>query len=278
MEDAMRIPKFIKALCKFCDTDPSRYALGGVKCEHSGGVSAMTATDGRYLASVSYADDSDGDLDVIVNGKQLAKAVSAVGTGASSKLSEHLYADDTDKSATIKGDGIASAELCDGRFPRYRDVFPDVNNDDYARATLDPAMLKTIAELYIAATAKQKGKGVRVWVPKDSTGALLFSYVTDKNEIVRTVLMPMAHAEGDYPGEACPQSTQPEPEAVDDNATPLPDVEDDEAYDGEDDEAGGPLDEQPAPPPECVDDDTLAPTFAEPASSLPPPAPLPAGW
>lgn len=274
----MRIPKFIKALCKFCDTDPSRYALGGVKCEHSGGVSAMTATDGRYLASVSFPDDSDDTVDAIVNGKQLAKAVSAVGTGASSKLSEHLYADDTDKFATIKGNGIASAELCDGRFPQYRDVFPDVDRIDYACVTLDPVMIKTIAELYIAATAKQMGKGVRVWVPADGTSAVLFSHVTDNKEVVRTVLMPMANVHEDYPGEATADSTQPEPEAVDDNATPLPDVEDDEAYDGEDDEAGGPLDDQPAPPPECVDDDTLAPTFAEPASSLPPPAPLPAGW
>lgn len=51
----MRIPAFVKQLAKVCDTESSRYALGGIRCQSDGTTAHLTATDGRVALCLSRA-------------------------------------------------------------------------------------------------------------------------------------------------------------------------------------------------------------------------------
>lgn len=183
----MRIPKFIKQLAKFADSTSARYALGGVYCEHKDGVSAVTATDGRFLASVSYVDAEAASADAVVNAKELVKAVTATAVAAKSRTALGLEVDGD--RATVHGNGQATASIVDGRFPRYRDVFAD-KDGEYACVKLDPKMLKIVAELY-SACVSVNDKGVDIWVPLDSTKPTFFAHTTEAGEVVRAIQMPL---------------------------------------------------------------------------------------
>lgn len=241
----MRIPKFIKQIVKFVDSEASRYALGGVLCEHVDGVSTLTATDGRYLTSVSFKDDlADTEVNAIVDGKTLAKAATAVDATKGVAMTMQVQ----DGIATLRNCGrAATAEVKEGKFPRYRDVF-DGKDGAYACVKLDPKMLKVICELY-AAVVSEVDKGVDIWVPHDPTKATFFCRTTTEGEVVRTVLMPLA---SDYPQKSVPEF----PAAV---GAVLAEA----AEDAEPAAEADSVDDTPAPPPELVDSDTLAPTFAD---------------
>lgn len=271
----MRIPKFIKQIIKFCDKDASRYALGGVKCEHSSGVSTLCATDGVALTQVSYEDDDAvADINAVVDGAPLSKAFTAAGRSKSSKLPTMLEIEGD--AARIYGDGQATATTNEGSFPRYRDLFVGKNVDGpHTSVRLDPTRLKAVAELY-AAVPNLKPY-VDVYVPHDGSCPVLFAATSSDGEIVRTLVMPMVlenvgEKQPPFPGEASTPpaetaSTQPDEVVVDE-------PDDDDEWTGAEEVDDTPAVEQPAPPPECVDDDTLAPTFSE----LPEAGAMPAGW
>lgn len=106
------------------DVDSARYALGGVLLEIEGGEASAVATDGRRLAWVKLGVEPSADIKpnrVVVPVKAvkaIAKATDAFGASVAVEWSESAVAF-RGESATI---------LCravDGRFPRWRDVFPD---------------------------------------------------------------------------------------------------------------------------------------------------------
>lgn len=277
----MRIPKFIKQIIKFADPTDCRYALGGVKCEHTSGVSTLCATDGRALTQVSFKDDdAESDIDAVVDGAPLAKAFTAVKHSKSSKMAVTLEVDGD--VAHIHGDGDATASVNDGRFPRYRDLFVGKNVDGpHTAVRLDPTLLKAVAELY-AAVPNLKPH-VDMYVPHDTSCPVLFAATSSDGEIVRTLVCPMVlenvgAKQPPFPSEASapyvkPASTEPaEPECTrpDDESV----YQADDEWTGVEEVEDAPAVEQPAPPPECVDDDTLAPTF----SDLPTAGAMPAGW
>ena len=227
----MRIPKFLKNIIKFCDTEASRYALCGVKCEHKDGVSVYTATDGRALTSVSFVDtEHEGDaVDAVVDGKPLAKAFTAAGRSRGSKLPTLL---EFEKGmAQVCGDGQATATTHEGRFPRYGDVMP-ADSAGHVVTRLDASLLKAIAELY--ASLDMPKPFVDVYVHESKREAVLFAATTDHGEVVRTVLMPMA----------CDGQTLP----------PFPPAASAEVAEE---------DNTPAPPPELVDDEVLAASLSD---------------
>ncbi len=228
----MKIPAFIKSLCKLCDTESSRYALGGVKCEAGLHASAMTATDGKLLASVSFPDQNEDAFDLIVAGKDMARAYAA--------HVSRIGGDDTcvvleprGKEVTIAGGkGSTLVAPIDGRFPNYRQVLPTGGagpadkhspdlHDGYVSVMLDPAMLGKLCDLYVEAAGRKPAaglKGMTLWV-KDSESAVYLSaaYHPDGTEyVIRAAIMPLA---ADGPGKAAVYPTAYDKPATDPTAT-----------------------------------------------------------
>lgn len=257
----MKLPGFIKKIAAVCDTESSRYALGGILCEHSGKHSTVVATDGRKLVAVDYEDASgEAEQSFIVDGKSVCKAVTAVCTHKSERAVVSLVNGQVRvEGHKSLGDGgpngnVATAAHIDGRFPRYKDVFGiyDEPLGNYACVKLDPAYIIQLAEI-VKAAQSEASRGVYLWVNHSDPAKAVYMHMHgEEGELVRAVLMPLA-TDGDATTGACTeyprpeftgQETGPEPESYDDH----PDrgnVEQDEPVVG-----GG--------PPECLDDDTIA--------------------
>jgi hypothetical protein len=182
----MKLPSFIRQLVRCCDSESSRYALGGVKCESASAMSTVTATDGRQLVTVSYADDpGTGTVDTIIDGKSLAKAVAAV---AAKNTPVKL-----DGATVCSRGGHSSVQVIEGRFPRYEDVFGIYEDDpaDYVCTKLDPDLLGKLCDVFSATQGDSASKGVDVWV-KDCSSPVYFARTTAEGECIRAVLMPLA--------------------------------------------------------------------------------------
>jgi len=226
----MKIPAFIKSLCRLCDTESSRYALGGVKCEADGSVSAMTATDGKLLASVSFPDQNADAFDVIVAGKDMARAYAA---HVSKNDVAGVVLEPRGKEVTIAGGkGSTLVAPIDGRFPNYRQVLPTGGagpadkhspdlHDGYVSVMLDPAMLGKLCDLYVEAAGPRRAaglKGMTLWV-KDGESAVYLSaaYHPDGTEyVIRAAIMPLA---ADVPGKAAVYPTAYDKPTTDPTAT-----------------------------------------------------------
>lgn len=187
----MRIPSFIKALIGCTDTESSRYSLGGVKAEHRDGVSILTATDGRQLVSVSYADTPRGDdpdtevLDVVLDGKSLSKAF-GVANKRGKDTSVSAAAGTTGKMIVEGGGGSAFVDTTEGRFPRWRDCFgSDLDARGGCSVAVCPELLTQVLAVYKAANVSSVG----VWV-KDGNSAIGFAGRAPSGEEIRAILMP----------------------------------------------------------------------------------------
>jgi len=183
----MRLPAFLKAVVGCTDSESSRFSLGGVKCEHTAGASCVTATNGRLLVNVSYPDDhgdEDADgFDVVVEGKSLSKAFAY----AHHKRAETVLAELDGKAVVSGANGIAHANLCEGRYPRWRDVFGDTG--EHHHVILDPALVIDVLKVF-----KDAGlSAVNVYAHGDNRPAY-FAATTPAGEVVRAIVM---HKEGD---------------------------------------------------------------------------------
>jgi len=218
----MKIPTFLKTLIRFCDSDASRFALGGVKCESRDGLSKLTATDGRVLACVSYPDAAPGaEVDLIANGKSLSSALTAslMKGGLSLQPDGHL----SSSRASV------SIETVDGRFPRYEDVF-SIHEDPsgYVAVKVDPHLLKRLCELH-AAAQNESARGLVIWA-KNAQSPIFTSgqHLGDDGVeyTIRGVLMPLA-ADDPAKGYAYPARPQGGGErlATDHGDTPQADPE-----------------------------------------------------
>lgn len=179
----MKIPTFIKQLAKVCDTESSRYALGGIKCQSDGTTAQLTATDGRILANVYFADDDAVPCDVIVEGKQLASVpVAAFKERRGVTFDGH----------TLRHGGTrADLTPIEGRFPRFEDVFT-IHDEPagYVAVKLDPAYLKTLCEL-AHGVGGEVCKGVVLWV-KDAQSCVFGDARSSEGHVARLAIMPLA--------------------------------------------------------------------------------------
>jgi len=185
----MRLPVFIKAIIGCADTESSRYALGGVKCDSADNVSSVTVTDGRKLLSVSYGDECDA-VDCIIEAKPLAKAYAAASVKGRNTVFEVV---DT-KAMVVGSGGAATAPLLDGKFPRWRDVFGDTSA--HKQIGVKPELLIDLLAVFKAAGVE----GVRVYVG-DADSAIYFAGTAPTGEVLRAVLMPMSLDAAPFPGE-----------------------------------------------------------------------------
>lgn len=193
----IRLPKFIRSLVGCCDAASSRYALGGVKVEAHDGVAHLVATDGRILVNVSYQED--GTLpgnEAIVAGKALATAFGSV---AKAKCDERLDlstvkgVDGQDRAVALvsgrKAAVPAAVEVVEGRFPRWRDVFPDMAPTFSIR--LDCELLAQVCKVFAEA-----GTPRATFHFTDAGSALRIDAVAPTGEVIRAVVMPVGAENG----------------------------------------------------------------------------------
>jgi hypothetical protein len=180
----MKIPAFIKQLAKVCDTEASRFALGGIKCQSDGKTAQLTATDGRILANVYYPDADATALDVIVEGRLLASAPAAAFKDTRGVT--------LDGGTLLHGGTRADVTPVEGRFPRYEDIFTIHDDDatDYVPVKLDPAYLKTLCEL-AHAVGGTTSKGIVLWV-KDAQSCVFADARSGEGHVARLAIMPLA--------------------------------------------------------------------------------------
>lgn len=202
----MKLPRFFKALVGCVDSASSRFALGAVCCERVAGTAYLTATDGRQLVSVTYDDDGADAPAVLMEGKSGAKAFAAA-YGGKRRPDVAFETIDGGKRAMVNGGGGSGiAEVSEGRYPRWRDVFATV--PECAPVILDPELLGQALEVFKAAGVA----GVRVWFEPGTDRVMLSG--TAEGATIRAVVM---HRASDAPGkvEKWPRfAFQPEPVAA----------------------------------------------------------------
>lgn len=189
----MRLVSYLKAIVGCTDNSSSRYTLGGVKAEHRDGVSHLVATDGRQLVHVSYADEA-ADTDIVINGPTLSRAFSAT----SSRKRIPIFEQTSPTAVMLNGEGTATADIVEGRFPRWRDCFPE--KPAVTQVSLCPELLTDVVNVFKQA----KVESVRLYVGSPEEG-VRFAATTSTGEVIRAILMPKEAdiaADSPFPGEA----------------------------------------------------------------------------
>ena len=151
----IRVPcdQFVRAVRSVVyatDDESSRYALGAVLLEVKDNTLTLVATDGRRLACVEIDPAEEQNVDdrnVLVPSHALATMASIAAGNPDSAV--QLDATPSEVVATIDG-AIVTARQIDGRFPRWRDVFPKreatpsvVNVQELLSATKAAAIVAT---------------------------------------------------------------------------------------------------------------------------------------
>ena len=138
------------------DNESSRYALGGVKMELDDGRLFAVGTDGRRLAKMEGPIERNGEPTplgdaTIVPGRSLQLIDRVLGDDGAVRLalrqSEALVA--TEK-ATI------STRLLEGRFPKWRDVFPQRNESAQIELTVGP-FFAAVRQAMIVTSEESRG-------------------------------------------------------------------------------------------------------------------------
>lgn len=153
-----RLPadQFVRAVraCSYaCDSESSRYALGAVLIDVTGSDPTFVATDGRRLSAVKTEIDQavdDSQTLVPAFGMRLAATLAERSDG-----SVQIEATTSDVVLTFDG-GVLTARLVDGRFPRWRDVFPEAKTEPHV---INRAELLS-ATRAAAVVASEQSKGV----------------------------------------------------------------------------------------------------------------------
>jgi DNA polymerase-3 subunit beta len=138
------------------DNESSRYALGGVLLELSATGVIAVGTDGRRLAKM------EGPCQI--HGGEAAEAQPIVPARAMQLVERSLGGPDTPVQIAVRGSEILvrtagttiSARLVEGRFPRWRDVFPE--RPDAARVHLMAGpLLAAVRQAAIVTSEQSKG-------------------------------------------------------------------------------------------------------------------------
>lgn len=111
----------VRAVRHSTDNESSRYALGAVLVDVADGVVNIVATDGRRLSLAECEHDlAVDDGQTLVPGRVMA-ILARLASGTEGSV--QLEADANTLMATI-GSHTVTAQLTQGRFPRWRDVVP----------------------------------------------------------------------------------------------------------------------------------------------------------
>jgi DNA polymerase-3 subunit beta len=106
------------------DNESSRYALGAVLVEVQGDTVTFVATDGRRLSRVEVEHDLAVDDSATLISRRAITTMARLAESVGDDGSVQLEASGTTVVAEIGGTTV-TARLTEGRFPRWRDVFPE---------------------------------------------------------------------------------------------------------------------------------------------------------
>jgi len=138
------------------DNESSRYALGGVLLELSATSAIAVGTDGRRLAKMEGpAEARGGDTGVaqpIVPARAMQLVERCLGAA---DAPVHVVARPSEILVRTGGTTV-SARLVDGRFPRWRDVFPDRPDAVRVNVVAGP-LLAAVRQAAIVTSEQSKG-------------------------------------------------------------------------------------------------------------------------
>jgi len=138
------------------DNESSRYALGGVLVELSGGSVIAVGTDGRRLAKMqgpattTGGEPSAGEPIVPARAMQLVERCLG-----SAELPVHVAVHSSEVLVRC-GATTVSARLVEGRFPRWRDVFPERPEAIRVNLVVGP-LLASVRQAAIVTSDQSKG-------------------------------------------------------------------------------------------------------------------------
>jgi DNA polymerase-3 subunit beta len=138
------------------DNESSRYALGGVLVEFAEGRAIAVGTDGRRLAKmegpVASSGGSPSGAQPIVPARAMQLVERCLG---SQDAPVHVAVRPSEIIVRTCGTTI-SARLVEGRFPRWRDVFPDRPDATRVSVTAGP-LLAAVRQAAITTSEQSKG-------------------------------------------------------------------------------------------------------------------------
>ena len=145
----------IRATIYATDPDSSRYALGAIQLEVAGDEATFIATDGRRLSTATAEHDQAVDNSETLIPVRAAKLMARLADQFGGEGSVQLEKAGGTLIATI-GKTTVSAQIVQGRFPKWRDVFPE---RDVKSAVVDRLLLSGAVTAAAIVTSEQS-KGV----------------------------------------------------------------------------------------------------------------------
>lgn len=138
------------------DNESSRYALGGVLVELGGATVIAVGTDGRRLAKMegpcqSHGDDG-GEVQPIVPARAMHLIERCLGA---TEAAVH-FAVGASEIIVRTAETTISARLVSGRFPRWRDVFPDRPDAAQVKLVAGP-LVAAVRQAAIVTSEQSKG-------------------------------------------------------------------------------------------------------------------------
>lgn len=143
----------VKGVVFATDNESSRFALGAVLVEVKGETVSFVATDGRRLSLVECEHDLAVDDSQTLVPSRVMAILSRLAT-AQEDGSVQLEATATELIAEV-GTATVTARLIEGRFPRWRDVLPDL--DAEPTTVLAEQLLAAVKAAAIVTTESSKG-------------------------------------------------------------------------------------------------------------------------
>lgn len=157
---ADQFARAVKAVAYACDNESSRYALGGVLVEVQDGTATFVATDGRRLSRVDVEIDQAVDNTTTLWPSRAINVVAVIAGHSDGAV--QLESAGNELIATIDGTVVA-ARVLDGRFPPWRDVFPERS----VKATAVNANELLAATRQAAIVTSEQSKGVLFAITAD---------------------------------------------------------------------------------------------------------------
>jgi DNA polymerase-3 subunit beta len=139
------------------DNESTRYALGGILLEMINEEVVAVATDGRRLARMQGRGEA-------VGGHRTGEVMTIVPSRAMQLLERTLGDHETDVLLTVRandilvksGRAVVFSRLVDGRFPKWRDAFPNRPDSQKIALPVGP-LLSAVRQAAIVSTSETRG-------------------------------------------------------------------------------------------------------------------------
>jgi len=145
----------VRSVSYACDNESSRFALGAVQIEVQEGECTLCASDGRRLSVALIEFDQALDpVEVLVPEHAIQQMAAIAMKHKGDGTAVQLEASKSEIVATFDGQTV-TARLIEGRFPKWRDVFPD--RDATEHVVEIGALLSATRAAAVVTTEQSKG-------------------------------------------------------------------------------------------------------------------------